>query len=79
MKPVCSTCRFAEWRKTANGRRHPDGSGKCGYLFPTTPLPVCIQSSYEYRGCNTIADALKRGGRWITWQSELECGTWEAK
>ena len=28
---LCLTCNLAEWHRTANGRRHPDGQGKCGW------------------------------------------------
>jgi len=26
---ICFDCKFSEWNKTANGRLHPNGLGKC--------------------------------------------------
>ena len=26
---ICEGCKFADWKRTANGRLHPDGYGKC--------------------------------------------------
>jgi hypothetical protein len=36
---ICQTCVHAEWKKTSNGRRHPDGTGRCAFQFPDSPLP----------------------------------------
>jgi hypothetical protein len=84
---VCATCRWAEWEKTANGRRHPKGSGKCAYQFPDGPVPkwMALQDYGRVR-VTSIREVLSRGshGRWIYWKdshrTEPEpCATWEAK
>lgn len=38
---TCKGCRHAEWKRTANGKLHPDGSGKCIYEWRMPPLPAC--------------------------------------
>jgi hypothetical protein len=43
---VCVGCKYATWSKTASGRRHPSGSGRCLYEFPETPLPLWLANSY---------------------------------
>lgn len=27
----CTNCKHAQWNKTAAGRLHPSGDGRCGY------------------------------------------------
>jgi len=83
---VCATCRHAEWKKTANGRRHPDGSGRCGYEFPNSPLPKWARDRSYGRDEVSLREVLERKmtRRWIYWvdihRDEPEpCATWEAK
>jgi hypothetical protein len=40
-KPVnpCLTCKYADWNKTAGGRLHPDGYGRCTYPIPELIIP----------------------------------------
>lgn len=35
----CLKCRFAEWKKTAAGRLHPSGAGRCHWKMPEIALP----------------------------------------
>ena len=28
---TCDKCKFANWKRTSNGRLHPDGTGRCTY------------------------------------------------
>lgn len=37
---LCLTCKLADWKKTASGRRHPDGSGHCAWKPPHIPTPA---------------------------------------
>jgi hypothetical protein len=65
----CESCRFAEWQRSANGRRHPSGDGKCTYVFPDAPLPLYAVGGYQARGAPmTMRAVLERacGGRWIS-------------
>ena len=59
----CTGCIYAEWKRTSNGRLHPDKSGRCTYL-DKHPLDLekkipgafniitkpCIGSGYIERG-----------------------------
>lgn len=66
VESLCATCRFAEWKKTANGRRHPDGTGLCAYQFPDGPLPRWVNLRARLP-LVTVCEALNHlgGGRWI--------------
>lgn len=35
----CLTCRWAEWKRTAAGHLHPDGTGHCTYKVVMPILP----------------------------------------
>lgn len=35
----CDTCKFADWKRTSNGRLHPNKSGKCTFVWTPPPLP----------------------------------------
>lgn len=37
----CVDCRYAEWKRTAAGRLHPSGEGRCVYTWESIVLPVC--------------------------------------
>lgn len=37
---LCLTCTRADWHKTAAGRLHPDGQGKCVWTPPHIPTPA---------------------------------------
>jgi hypothetical protein len=39
----CTNCKYAEWKKTASGRLHPSGDGRCQFTYKLPPLP---QSMY---------------------------------
>lgn len=41
---LCQSCKFAEWERTSNGRRHPNGSGRCLFQIPDSPLPKWADS-----------------------------------
>jgi hypothetical protein len=78
---VCVWCKFAESKKTANGRRHPAGSGVCTYQFPDLPLPLWALSQYwGRRDAKTVGEYIE-GARWIYYTHSGEartCGTREA-
>ena len=38
----CIGCVHAEWNKTANGRLHPSGDGRCKYPYVLPPLPASM-------------------------------------
>lgn len=37
----CTDCKHAQWKRTAAGRLHPDGTGRCGYPWKMPALPAC--------------------------------------
>jgi hypothetical protein len=84
---VCATCNHAEWKRTSNGRAHPDGSGVCRYRFPDGPLPKWALGTYRVGYAKSVRALLDHacGGRWICrYESRIEdtqqpCATWEAK
>lgn len=39
----CLNCSRAKWDRTASGRLHPSGNGRCMYVYKAPPLP---QSMY---------------------------------
>lgn len=38
----CTHCKHAVWQKTAAGRLHPSGDGKCGYEVRLPRLPASM-------------------------------------
>lgn len=36
----CLECKYADWKKTAAGRMHPSGDGRCTYEWKMPPLPA---------------------------------------
>ena len=36
---TCVGCKYADWKKTAAGRMHPSGEGRCTYEWKMPPLP----------------------------------------
>jgi hypothetical protein len=86
---VCATCRFAQWDKTANGRRHPNGAGRCTYQFPDGPLPKWLRERRFQRGTDAHVETLRElieqryMSRWIYWRDAHRivaepCPTWES-
>ena len=46
----CDTCQHAEWKRTSNGRLHPDKTGQCKFIWAPPPLPLAFSFSYSSRG-----------------------------
>jgi hypothetical protein len=38
----CTNCKWAEWKRTANGRLHPSGEGRCAFPYKVPPLPAAF-------------------------------------
>ncbi len=38
----CLYCKYAKWAKTASGRLHPSGDGRCMYPWKMPRLPQCM-------------------------------------
>ncbi len=46
----CDTCAFAKWKTTTNGRLHPDGSGRCTFVWSPPPMPKSFSFSFRKPG-----------------------------
>jgi hypothetical protein len=42
MVKSCLNCKFAEWSRTASGRLHPSGDGKCEFPLKMPKLPASM-------------------------------------
>lgn len=38
----CLTCKYADWQKTASGRLHPSGDGRCTWKMPEIKIPASM-------------------------------------
>jgi len=38
----CTNCKHADWNKTASGRLHPSGDGRCAYPYKMPELPASM-------------------------------------
>ena len=38
----CTECKHAKWQRTAAGKQHPSGDGRCGYPYKIPPLPASM-------------------------------------
>ena len=64
----CNGCMFADWKRTATGRPHPDGTGRCTYLREH-PLDLRLPAGFGwgYSG----REAPKPTGGYIERREEL--------
>jgi hypothetical protein len=58
---TCKGCKWAEWKKTANGRLHPSGDGLCAFPVKAPVLPSCISGSYGLRDIRRDMESAHRG------------------
>jgi len=73
----CLNCKFAEWRRTANGRLHPDQTGRCRWVMPDIKIP----SAFYWNGFIGRKEVpAPCGGGFIERDlPHADCPTWEAK
>lgn len=38
----CKDCRFAQWKRTTNGRLHPSGMGNCAFPWRMPAIPASM-------------------------------------
>ncbi len=52
---TCNGCKYAEWKRTANGRLHPSGDGRCTFTIVIPKLPNAFRwgtySGQAYKPC----------------------------
>lgn len=46
----CDDCKLALWKRTTNGRLHPDKQGRCGWTWLPPPIPYAFSFSYGHNG-----------------------------
>ena len=39
----CTDCKHAEWHRTAAGKMHPSGDGRCAYPYKVPQLPASMR------------------------------------
>ena len=61
MAVKCLGCKFAEWKRTSNGRLHPDQSGRCNWSV-TIQVPPSIEGSF-WRVCDVKDGRTIEGGK----------------
>lgn len=78
MSKRCDGCAFAEWRRTAAGRLHPDKSGRCNYLI-ANPLNLSVPAAFYW---GAFYPPPKPNGGYIERGVDLpngrDCGFWKA-
>jgi hypothetical protein len=62
----CKHCKWAEWRKTAAGRKHPSGEGRCTYVVRIPVIPKAFRWGYK------INDKPDLNGGYIDRKSEWD-------
>lgn len=69
----CLSCRWAEWGKTKNGRRHPSGEGRCG--FDLASIVVKVPVAHKWR----LHALLNSGTVGVISRKEpfVQCEAWE--
>ena len=70
---LCDHCKWANWKRTASGRLHPDKSGSCAKEWQPPPLPAAFYF-------HTISTEIPRpSGGYIKRGEELNkhCPYWE--
>jgi hypothetical protein len=70
----CLTCRFADWKRTAAGRLHPDGTGRCTWRIPSLALP---KAHYYVGGGSEKRTIPQPSGGWIERKDAAECPAFE--
>lgn len=61
----CNDCIFADWKRTASGRLHPSGDGRCKKVIKIPELP----QSFYWLG---MRDSPRPDGGYINRREELK-------
>ena len=72
MTNVCTTCRFADWSRTINGRLHPSGDGRCTWELPRVNLPI----AFYYIGTGDKHNLPQPSGGIIDRRNLRPCPAW---
>lgn len=68
----CDGCKYADWKKTSNGRLHPDKTGRCRFEWVPPPFPAAF---YFSSWSSNAGEAPRPSGGFIERGQELrrEC------
>lgn len=60
---ICDDCIFADWKRTSNGRLHPDKTGRCKAEIPEIVIPASFYwlSSYTRKSPRPSGGYIERG------------------
>lgn len=68
MSESCLDCKFSVWLRTAGGRLHPSGDGRCTWSMPVIRLP---KAKYFLNNPAPIGGHIDRR------KPHLDCDAWE--
>lgn len=59
----CDDCKFADWRRTANGRLHPGKTGNCAFKWEPPPIPSAfyVPGQYTKSTVRLVGGLIERG------------------
>lgn len=70
---VCVGCDYASWDKTATGRRHPEGGGKCTWSV-TVPFAESVPKFAMPKDAQASRKLTISGGRIQYWENKFRIG-----
>jgi hypothetical protein len=72
---ICDGCKFADWKRTKNGRLHPGKQGRCTFEWVPPPLPAAFYYFHGIKGSFP-----KPNGGWIERGANYDaCETYQPK
>lgn len=60
---ICDDCIFANWKRTTNGRLHPDKSGRCKAPLPNFDVPAAFYWGALNSGPRPNGGYIERGSQ----------------
>lgn len=62
--PQCLECKHADWQRTASGKLHPSGDGRCRWEYPEISLPVSMYFVSFGKGPSPSGGHINRRHEW---------------
>ncbi len=56
----CDNCKWAEWKRTAAGKLHPDRAGRCQFEIKIPVLPLAFRWGYQTTKPNISGGYIQR-------------------
>lgn len=70
----CDDCKWAEWKRTVNGRLHPDKTGRCMFVVRIPVLPLAFNWGWRQALPNISGGFIERKREFVE-----HCPTWAQK